>query len=389
MREMSELDCCFILNVDLDAPVSDVHLVLDVIKTFPEDKILIIKKGESDNFELDDNRTITLKHKKAPKRNLLKRYIVDYDYIKRVKKFIKNNGIKAKAYFIQSSPLAYFIVKYLKRKTNANVVYNAQDIFPDNIISSSLLKRIAFFPFSIISKRLFRMTDHTITISDDMRTTIIKKKVSSEKVSVIHNWAKEESIPLSKVSFKEKYNLVDKYVVLYAGNIGKFQNVKMIIDTAKSISNPNIIFAIQGDGFERANLVQYANQLKLNNVIFIPQAPLSTMPETYRAVDINLVTLKPSIYKTALPSKIAFCLNTSVPMIITIEAEASIREVLKNDEITSFVLPNDVVALKDAIMYQYNKDKNMTYYNNRDDIVKEYFNAIENPKKYNKIITKF
>ena len=170
-----------------------------------------------------------------------------------------------------------------------------------------------FSPFSLLSKKLYRTVDHTITISDSIKETLIKKRVSADKISVVHNWAKKEDETFPIINFKEKYQLEDKFVVLYAGNIGKFQNVKMILEVAKLVSNPEIVFVIQGDGIERKELEKIATDNKIKNVLFLPQVPLVYMPGTYRAVDINLVTLKPTIYKTALPSKLAFCLNTNVP----------------------------------------------------------------------------
>lgn len=44
MPENKRYKCCFILNIDLDLPVSDVHLIMDVINTFNRKDVLVIKK---------------------------------------------------------------------------------------------------------------------------------------------------------------------------------------------------------------------------------------------------------------------------------------------------------------------------------------------------------
>lgn len=382
----STVACCFILNMDLNLPVSDVHLVLDVIDTFDKDSIIIIKKGKVENILLNETNTINLPSKKVSKKNLLARYLSDYRYYIKVIKVLKINKVKATSFFVQSSPLAYFIVKHIKKKYKTRVVYNAQDLFPDNIIGKSTIKKIIFFPFSLLSKKLYKKVDHIITISDNIKETIIKKKISSEKISVVHNWAKIVKAEEYSSNFKIKHSLVNSFVVLYAGNIGKFQNVKMILDSANITNEPNIIYAIQGDGVRRAELENYSKKLGLNNVKFIPQAPLNTMQETYKSVDINLITLNPDIYRTALPSKLAFCLNTSVPLVITMEKDASIRKILANDPLTRFVLPNDYVALRDNIVELYNNYANNTYNSKRPQIVAEYFNKDKNAMKYHEII---
>lgn len=376
---------CFILNMDYDQPVSGVHLVLDVLKLFKTDEVLVIKKGTIENLKPNESNTINIRPKHVSKSNLIGRYFAELNYYKRVGKVLKMNGVSPSVYFLQSSPLAYFIAKHIKKKYNARIVYNAQDLFPDNIIGKSKLKKLLFLPFSILDKKLYKKVDHIITISDNIKESIHHKKIPNSKISVVHNWAKESSLT-EDFDFKTKYNLQSKFVVLYAGNIGKFQNVKMILDAAKITSNENIVYAIQGDGIKRLELEEYSKQLGLKNVKFIPQAPIDTMQETYRAVNINLITLNKEIYKTALPSKLAFCLNTSVPLIITMEDKASIRKILENDPITKFVLPDDFVSLRDCVVELYNNYSGDSYNDNRSKIMDEYFNKNKNAVKYHDII---
>jgi len=386
MVENTTYKCCFILSIDLNLPVSDVHLIMDVINTFDRKEILIIQKGQIEKLHIDDDRIISFIPKKVKKKNLIGRYFADVSYFKKVEKFLEVNRIEAETFFIQSSPVAYFIAKNIKKKTNARVVYNAQDVFPDNIIGNSFVKKVVFSPFSLLTKKLYRAVDHTITISDSIKETIINKKVAPEKVSVIHNWAKKEDSTFPVVDFKEKYNLQNKFVVLYAGNIGKFQNVKMIVDVASLVTIKDIVFAIQGDGIERQEIERIAKDKKLENIVFLPQVPLNYMPSTYRSVDINLVTLKPTIYKTALPSKLAFCLSTDVPLIITIEKKASIRSILADDKLSSFVNPKDVENLKNEIISVYNSRNNKKSSNKRSIILKEYFDNTRNPIKYKNLL---
>lgn len=384
MSERKVLDCCFILNMDLDLPVSDVHLVQDVINSF-SGNIVVIKKGHKENLMIDKNGYINLKSKKISKSNLLGRYINDYKYYKRVQKVVKLNNIQAKSYFIQSSPLAVFIATYLRKHTDGRIIYNSQDLFPDNLIRNNGLKKILFSPFTYLTKKLFRKVDHIITISKNIKDQIISKGIPSSKISVIYNWAKRGNQSNPIINYKNKHLLESKYVVLYAGNIGKFQNVRMILDAAKQIKEKEIVFVIQGDGVKRAELIDYAKSLSLENVLFVPQAPLDTMMDTYRTVDLNLITLDANIYKTALPSKLAFCLNTDVPLIITIEEYSDIRELLKKDELTSFVNPNDIEFFTSKILEFYrNRDKK--YYNDRESIINHYFNDMLNPQIYHDII---
>lgn len=382
MSNTQNLECCFILSIDTDKPGPSVHLLGNIIGLFEKNEILIFKKSDRNLVDIENNRTINIFVSRPPKWHLLGRYFADYRYVKRVVKSLIDNNVTAKIFFVQSSPLAYFIVKYLKKHTKSRVVYNAQDVFPDNIQGNSVMKKIVFSPFALLSKKLYKLSDNIITISEDIKVTIQQKIKTSDKISVVHNWPNKTD-GIENIDFKKRHNLEDKFVVLYAGNIGKFQNVKMIAKTAKTIQNDDIVFVIQGDGVRRKKIEKQVKSMALKNVIFLPPDRLENMPSTYNSVDINLVTLKRGIYKTALPSKLPFCLNTKTPLIFSVENNSSIAKILSKDNLTKTIKPGNVNSLRDEILYFYNnKDKIVYNTTIRNKILDLYFNPILNPKKY-------
>lgn len=387
MNDTQILECCFILSIDIDKPGPSVHLLGDIIDLFKKSEILIYQKSEKDEIDIEKTRTIKISAKRPPKWNLLGRYVADYRYAKRVIKSLVDNNVTAKTFFVQSSPLAYYIVKHLKKHNiESRVVYNAQDVFPDNIQGNNIIKKILFFPFAHLSKKLYMLSDHIITISPDIKTTIEKKIKERDKISVVHNWP-NSTVIIENLDFKKRHNLEDKFVVLYAGNIGKFQDVEMVVKTAKKIDNDNIVFVIQGDGVRRKKIEKQVKNQSLMNVIFLPHDRLENMPTTYNSVDINLVTLKRDIYKTALPSKLPFCLNTRTPLIFTVERNSSIAEILADDNLTKTIAPGNIIDLRDEILNFYdNRDKIVYNTNIRKKILDSYFNPILNPKKYVEVI---
>lgn len=387
MNDTQILECCFILSIDIDKPGPSVHLLGDIIDLFKKNEILIYQKSEKDEIDIEKTRTIKISAKRPPKWNLLGRYVADYRYAKRVIKSLVDNNVTAKTFFVQSSPLAYYIVKHLKKHNiESRVIYNAQDVFPDNIQGNNIIKKILFFPFAHLSKKLYMLSDHIITISPDIKTTIEKKIKERDKISVVHNWP-NSTVIIENLDFKKRHNLEDKFVVLYAGNIGKFQDVEMVVKTANKIDNDNIVFVIQGDGVRRKKIEKQVKNQSLMNVIFLPHDRLENMPTTYNSVDINLVTLKRDIYKTALPSKLPFCLNTRTPLIFTVERNSSIAEILADDNLTKTIAPGNIIDLRDEILYFYdNRDKIVYNTNIRKKILDSYFNPILNPKKYVEVI---
>lgn len=380
------IDYCFVLSIDLDRPGPSVHLLNDIINTFQREEVLVIQKGLNDAIDFEKG-SIKLSAKKTKKWNLLGRYAADYKYSKKVVKTIKENKITSKTFFVQSSPLAYFIVKHLKKHTNSKVLYNAQDVFPDNIVGSNLIKKILFFPFYLISKKLYKKADHIITISDDIKNTLIKKNIDDGKITVIHNWADSKN-GVSDFDFKKKHKLENKFVILYAGNIGKFQNVELILEAAKKTLEQDIVYAIQGDGVRLKKISETIEREKIANVMLLSPDTLNNMPSTYSTVNINLVTLKKGIYKTALPSKLPFCLQTKTPLVFTVENKSSISKMLVDDQLTLTVEPNNVEKLLEAINIFYENYKNKVQYDTliRDELISKYFSPTSNPNNYREVM---
>lgn len=65
--------------------------------------------------------------------------------------------------------------------------------------------------------------------------------------------------------FKEKYNLINKKIILYVGALEKRKNVDLLINSFVNIGKPDYSLLIIGDGPEKDNLKKIAN----DNVIFL------------------------------------------------------------------------------------------------------------------------
>ena len=80
----------------------------------------------------------------------------------------------------------------------------------------------------------YKHSDHIITISEDMKDTLVTDGIPVEKIEVVYNWSYQdelyENLDLSPVSqmFDKNY-----FNVVYAGNIGVMQNVDILVETAK------------------------------------------------------------------------------------------------------------------------------------------------------------
>lgn len=264
--------------------------------------------------------------KAADKGNLVARYLADLKYIQSCKKHIDKDY---DAVFIQSTTVGGFAVQAVRsRLKNAIVTFNVQDIFPYNAAFSGKIKRnsLAFKVLAGIQRYGYRQSDHIITISEDMKNTLVEDGTNASKIEVIYNWSYQDGLyDRDKLDFSAVAHMFckDYFNVVYAGNIGVMQNVDLLIEAAKLMKGEQTVwFHIIGNGVYKDTLEAKAKAYGIKNISFWPMQPPELAPVIYSAADVNVIPLEKEIYKTALPSKTATCLACQKPIIFAIGEES-------------------------------------------------------------------
>ena len=258
------------------------------------------------------------------KGNFVARYLAEVKYIKKCKKYIDSDY---DAVFIQSNNEAGFAIRTVKKKApKAFVTFNVQDVFPYNAVFSGSIKKdgIVFKVLAAVQRYGYKHSDRIITISEDMKNTLVADGVKNEKVEVVYNWSYQdeiyEDLDLNLVSHMFNPNYFN---VVYAGNIGVMQNVDLLIEAAKLMKkDTSVWFHIIGNGVYKEKLEYRAKEYGIKNISFWPMQPPELAPLIYNAADVNVIPLIKDVYRTALPSKTATCLACQKPIIFAIGKES-------------------------------------------------------------------
>src|SRR5699024_9243626 len=115
---------------------------------------------------------------------------------------------------------------------------------------------------SWLNSRFFKLTDLVIALSNEMRIKLINlRPIFSEKVTVIENWATEES------NYKKNHYDDKEYITItYLGNMGIPQDFKTIIDGLKDPrikNNPKVKFIFAGHGNQKEKI---QNEIKNHKI---------------------------------------------------------------------------------------------------------------------------
>jgi len=247
---------------------------------------------------------------------------------------------------------------------------------------------------------ILRNAERIIVLGEYVAEILEKKYLpnNNTKIEIIHNWADEEFIlPIKKENnwFAKKYGLIDKFVILYSGNIGLFQDLKTVIKAAERLKDyDDIIFLFIGDGGGLNKLKGLVKENNLKNVLFLPYQPKEFLPHSLTASDISIVSLEKGIEGLAVPSKIYGILASGRAVLGLVGENCEVADIIKNANCGFRVNQGDVDGLEEKIEYMYqnpellknmgvNSRKYFEKHFTRSKMTREYYKILEdiNPKK--------
>ena len=263
---------------------------------------------------------------------------------------------KGDTIFIVTNPAPLLILMTLiSRLTRTSLVVLVHDVFPENLEAAGLLKKNSFFFKILLSvfNLVYKSADHIIVIGRDMKKIMETKTIkSSPKISIITNWADTNDIfPTERSSNKLilKLQLENKFIVQFAGNMGRVQGIDEMVNAAESLKQDNVHFLFVGDGARKKWLVEQVKERNLTNVSILDFMPREEQQVFLNACDVGLVSLAPGMIGLGVPSKTYNILSAGKPVIAIVEAESEIGLLINEEKLGWVVSPGNTEALISAI----------------------------------------
>lgn len=184
------------------------------------------------------------------------------------------------------------------------------DLYPDIAIELDIVK--ATHPIAqlwqFVNKQVWKRSAQIIVLSSSMKERIVAHCPEVEaKISIIHSWSNAEQIvPREKQDnwFAKAHDLVDPFVVLYSGNMGRCHDVDTLFEAAQLLRDESILFVCIGGGAKRHLLMEKVQNAALRNFKFLPYQEKSALPYSLTASDLSLVSVAPGMEGLVAPSKL-------------------------------------------------------------------------------------
>lgn len=339
------------------------HLFKDIIGGFLDagyevERHVAVRDKIEDGYKYgyENVKYVKYPRKESAHSNIITRYLRDTLTNIREAKGIEMSD--ADVLFEDMSYSSFWSVRAAKKK-GMRVVAMLQDVWPDNAVQSGLIKHggLLYRYFETWQRYVYKHADKIICISDDMKDFIASKGVDEKKIEVIYNWGYSDdtvNIAWEDNEFVKKYELEKDFYAVYAGNIGKMQNVELVVRAAKNI--PDTKFLIIGDGAKREEIEKMAKGVK--NLRMLPLQPPELAEHIYSMAGVNIIPLVEGGTKTAMPSKTGVVLSCGRPVIFCFGSGTKFAELVEQYGAGKSVSAIDENELVIAIKYQ--KDKMMS-----------------------------
>ncbi len=242
--------------------------------------------------------------------------------------------------------------KALALLKRAKCVMNVSDLWPESAVALGLVE-----PDSLATKMaerlelwLYRHSD-AVTGQTEGIVAAIVERVPDVAVKLFPNGVDVRMFSPTPPDpqFVRRFDLEGKFVIGYGGIIGYAQALDQALDAAVLLNNqPDIVFALFGDGPLRRELIERSKQLGLKNLRFLPRQNRSDMPKVISLWNVGLVPLADHpLFAGARPSKMFELMGMAKPMIFCGKGEGA--AIIENSGCGLVVPPEQPRRLADAI----------------------------------------
>jgi colanic acid biosynthesis glycosyl transferase WcaI len=264
------------------------------------------------------------------------------------------SGEKTTVFTHTTQPPIGIIVSLICKLRRRKFIYILLDIFPEGLIRLDKISKRN--PLARLWSRMFIVSlgksENIIVIGRDMKDWL--KEVYPEchkKVIYIPLWQDEKLVYPSDFienEFVIKYQLQNKFVVQYSGNMGLWNDMNTL---AKAVQRnlESVMFMFVGGGIRREELLASLSGSDQKNVLFLSFQPVEKLGSLLTACHAGIVSMREGLEGMAVPSKIYGIMASGVPVIAMVPKNSEIAYIVKEENCGYVLNPTDLNGLVNAI----------------------------------------
>jgi colanic acid biosynthesis glycosyl transferase WcaI len=251
-------------------------------------------------------------------------------------------------------PLMSVVARPVARRNGARLVNWLQDIYPETAVELSVPFMRGPIAASLAALRnvTLREAAATVVVGDLMARKVEALGAPAERIHVIPNWCNDEDIVAPADNpLRQEWNLADKFVLGYSGNLGRAHEFATVLAAAERLRDePRVAFLMIGGGKRFAELSAAVQTRGLAGAFrFLPYQARTLLSYSLGAADAHWVSLDPRLEGLIVPSKFYGIAAAAKPIIVIGDPNGELGRLVQRNACGFAITPGDGEALTAAL----------------------------------------
>lgn len=246
---------------------------------------------------------------------------------------------------VTNPPVLPLLVMMACQVRGARCFLRIDDVYPEAMIHARLISAdgvVASF-INWMNGQVWRRMERIVVLGRDMKRLVERKQGDvAGKLVVIPNWADLDAVAPTKRHdnpLLHELGLQDKFVIGYAGNIGRVQGVEALFDAACLLREAaDVHFLFVGSGQKVGWLRQAIADAQLKNITLAGPRPRADQSVFLNACDVGVVPLVPGMSGAGVPSRLYNLMAAGKPVIAAVDDDSEPALVVREEAI-GWVVP--------------------------------------------------
>jgi glycosyltransferase involved in cell wall biosynthesis len=300
-------------------------------------------KNRVETLTIDNINILYFKSGRIKNVGLVKRLTNEFLLSFKAYYFLKNYLIEKHCnLIIYYSPSIFWgiFVSWLRKKWNVSSYLILRDFFPQWVIDSGMIHN--YSPITLFLK-FFELINYNsadrIGIMSDANLKWFKTHYHKYRnIEVLHNWASNSELTFeskneSNNDLRLKYNLTNKVIFFYGGNIGHAQDmINLLILAEQMLPYKEAFFIFVGAGDEVELVKNSIARKSLINCLLLDAVNQETFNLYLKQVDVGLFTLHPNHKTHNFPGKILGYMQNKLPILGAVNEGNDLKQVIENSK---------------------------------------------------------